>query len=122
MQGVRQETIPDQGQMACLLEETYSLFVCISRDSCQPSIQFAPVLEWSPHRVLATRSMNWDRSLLRWRTTWSAGSGVRCCRESRALWCCAGVTDACLASEFYMCIQTKTKWKKDWVNRLLCKC
>jgi len=52
------------------------------------------------------------QSLPRWKTTWSTGSGGRCCCESRALWCCTGVTDACLAREFYLCIQTKTKWKK----------
>src|SRR6266487_1997949 len=46
-----------------------------------------------------TRSMNWGRSLLRWKSTWSAGFRVNCYREGRALQRCAGVTDADLASE-----------------------
>src|SRR6266704_4038655 len=42
------ETIPEQEQAACLREDTYLAVVCIRRDSSQPSVQFAPGMEWSP--------------------------------------------------------------------------
>ncbi len=42
------EIIPEQGKRLACWKRLISLFVCINRDSSQPSVQFAPVLEWSP--------------------------------------------------------------------------
>jgi hypothetical protein len=39
--------MPEQGQIDCW-KKLVLLFVCISEDSSQPSVQSAPDLEWSP--------------------------------------------------------------------------